>query len=54
LGDGVIAVGPRWKKQLDGGHLRSAVQNRTALGICLIGNFDEKPPTAKQLAAWRP
>lgn len=51
MGDGEIAVGPRWKKQLEGGHLRSAVQNQTALGICLIGNFDEKPPTARQLAS---
>lgn len=49
LGDGVIGVGNRWKQQLDGGHLRSAVQNQTALGICLIGNFDQAKPTAKQL-----
>lgn len=49
LGDGVIGVGNRWTKQLDGGHLRSAVQNQTAIGICLIGNFDEAKPTAKQL-----
>lgn len=51
MGDGEIAVGNRWKKQLEGGHLRSPVQNQTALGICLIGNFDEKPPTPKQLAS---
>lgn len=49
LGDGVIAVGNRWKKQLDGGHLHSTTQNRTALGICLIGNFDKNRPTEKQL-----
>jgi murein DD-endopeptidase MepM/ murein hydrolase activator NlpD len=49
LGDGVIAVGDRWKKQLDGGHLASTAQNRTAIGICLIGNFDQTKPTAKQL-----
>lgn len=49
LGDGVIAVGNRWKKQLDGGHLASVAQNRTAIGICLIGNFDQTKPTAKQL-----
>ncbi len=49
LGDGVIAVGNRWKKQLDGGHLHSAAQNRTAIGICLIGNFDQDQPTKKQM-----
>jgi N-acetyl-anhydromuramyl-L-alanine amidase AmpD len=49
LGDGVIGVGNRWKKQLDGGHLRSEAQNRTAIGICLIGNFDESKPTEKQM-----
>jgi len=49
MGDGVIAVGNRWKKQLDGGHLHSLEQNKIALGICLIGNFDQDKPTAAQL-----
>ena len=49
MGDGEIAVGDRWKAQLNGGHLRSEDQNKIALGICLIGNFDKTPPTAKQL-----
>lgn len=49
MSDGEIAVGNRWKQQLDGGHLRSTAQNQTALGICLIGNFDKTKPTAKQL-----
>jgi N-acetyl-anhydromuramyl-L-alanine amidase AmpD len=49
MSDGEIAVGNRWKQQLDGGHLRSTAQNKTALGICLIGNFDKTKPTAKQL-----
>lgn len=47
--DGEIAVGNRWKKQLDGGHLHSEAQNKIALGICLIGDFDKHPPTARQL-----
>ena len=51
LGDGEIAVGNRWKEQLDGGHLRSEEQNKIALGICLIGNFDNTKPTGKQLAS---
>lgn len=47
--DGEIAVGNRWRKQLNGGHLHSEAQNRVALGICLIGDFDRHPPTARQL-----
>ena len=47
--DGEIAVGNRWQEQLDGGHLRSESQNKIALGICLIGNFDQTKPTGKQL-----
>ncbi len=49
MGDGEIAVGNRWKKQLDGGHLHSEAQNKIALGICLIGDFNKHPPTARQL-----
>lgn len=49
MADGAIGVGNRWKKQLDGGHLHSATQNQTALGICLIGNFDQERPTEKQM-----
>ncbi|HZI32783.1 MAG TPA: LysM peptidoglycan-binding domain-containing protein [Candidatus Binatia bacterium] len=49
MGDGEIAVGNRWKKQLDGGHLRSLEQDKIALGICLVGNFDKSYPTAAQM-----
>jgi LysM repeat protein len=47
--DGDIGVGGRWKEQHDGGHLRSESQNKVALGICLVGNFDARAPTAKQM-----
>lgn len=47
--DGEIYVGNRWKKQLDGGHLASAAQNGTSLGICLVGNFDRDLPTPRQM-----
>jgi len=47
--DGQISVCQRWRKQLDGGHLRSQAQNRISLGICLVGNFDRHKPTTKQL-----
>lgn len=49
MGDGEIAVGNRWKEQINGGHLRSEAQNKIALGICLIGNFDKTSPTPQQL-----
>jgi len=49
MGDGEIGVGNRWKGQLDGGHLHSESQNKVALGICLVGNFDQHPPSARQL-----
>ncbi len=49
MGDGEIYVGSRWLKQINGGHLASEAQNETSLGICLVGNFDAKPPTSRQL-----
>jgi len=53
MGDGEIAVGSRWTKQLDGGHLASASQNKISLGICLVGNFEKHKPTARQLDVLR-
>jgi LysM repeat protein len=47
--DGEIAVCPRWRQQLDGGHLHSEAQNKISIGICLVGNFDRHKPTPKQL-----
>jgi hypothetical protein len=47
--DGEIAVGGRWKQQLDGGHVASEAQNRIAIGICLVGNFEESKPTDRQM-----
>jgi murein DD-endopeptidase MepM/ murein hydrolase activator NlpD len=53
MDDGEIAVGSRWTKQLDGGHLASASQNKISLGICLVGDFEKHKPTARQLDALR-
>jgi LysM repeat protein len=47
--DGEIAVGQRWRLQLDGGHLRSESQNKTAIGICLVGDFDKAGPNDRQM-----
>ena len=49
LGDGEIGVGSRWTKQLAGGHLISEEQNQVSIGICLVGNFDDGQPTARQM-----
>jgi len=49
--DGEVYIGSRWKGQLDGGHVKKQSLNKTCIGICLIGNFETKSPTAKQLSA---
>lgn len=49
MGDGEIYIGNRWKKQIQGGHLASEQLNMSSIGICLVGNFEEKGPTARQM-----
>ena len=51
--DGEIAVGQRWTKQLDGGHLASEAQNKVAIGICLVGNFDTHQPSRREMDSLR-
>ncbi len=49
-GNGEIEVGDRWKKQIHGAHTANMDLNRIAIGICLVGNFEENnEPTKKQL-----
>ncbi len=49
-GYGEIEVGDRWKKQIHGAHTANMDLNRIAIGICLVGNFEENnEPTKKQL-----
>lgn len=50
-GDGEIEVGSRWMRQIKGGHVRSDQINEVAIGICLVGNFDQVRPTPNQVAA---
>ena len=50
--DGEIEIGPRWHKQQTGGHVKNHLINQTAIGICLIGNFEKTHPSKKQLAAF--
>ena len=49
--DGEVFIGGRWKGQLDGGHVKKQSWNKTCIGICLIGNFELRPPSSKQLTA---
>jgi LysM repeat protein len=51
-GEGQIEVGPRWLKQLDGGHVRSDFYNAHGIGICLVGNFEKRRPSARQMASF--
>ncbi len=51
-GDGEIEVGPRWRRQLLGGHVKNYRINLTAVGICLVGNFEEAHPSRNQLEAF--
>jgi len=53
LADGAIHATPRWRRQLDGGHVRGAQHNRVALGVCLVGDFEDGigEPTDAQVAA---
>jgi len=61
--DGRVYVGPRWQRQITGAHCKSKrgryfgvwrddnFFNAHGIGICLVGNFEERPPTPRQLAA---
>jgi hypothetical protein len=51
MSDGEIEPTFRWREQLQGAHAGSAEYNERGIGIALVGNFDEGPPTAAQLAA---
>lgn len=50
-GDGEIEIGPRWTKQINGGHVASDYLNNIALGICFVGDFNRDRPTKAQIAA---
>lgn len=49
--DGEIAIGDRWKKQIQGGHLSSYTLNQISIGICLVGDFSKTKPTSKQITS---
>jgi LysM repeat protein len=49
MGDGEIFIGNRWKQQLDGGHLAIPELNKNSLGICLVGDFQKRRPTKREM-----
>jgi hypothetical protein len=48
-GDGEIEVTFRWREQREGAHAKG--WNDLAVGICLVGNFEETDPTPAQREA---
>jgi N-acetyl-anhydromuramyl-L-alanine amidase AmpD len=50
--DGRIEVGHRWRGQMTGAHCKSTDNryNRFGIGICLVGNFENREPSAAQTA----
>ena len=54
--DGQVEVAQRWTNQKHGVHCRDGKNpdvNEYGIGICLVGNFEDTPPTPKQVAAVR-
>ncbi|RIK64270.1 MAG: hypothetical protein DCC65_14740 [Planctomycetota bacterium] len=50
--DGQVFVGGRWNQQKHGAHCKTPnnYYNDHGIGICLIGDLDDHPPTPKQIA----
>jgi len=47
--DGQIEMSPRWIKQEDGAHCKASGMNAKAIGICLIGNFNNERVSREQM-----
>lgn len=49
--DGQVEVTFRWRKQQTGAHCKTPDNwaNESAVGICLVGNFNETVPTSRQM-----
>jgi len=53
--DGLVETTFRWKQQIQGAHAGAGQKrhNEHWVGICLVGNFNETRPTARQMASLR-
>jgi LysM repeat protein len=49
--DGQIEVTPRWLQQQEGRHCKASHMNQKAIGICLVGNFNEGKVSERQMEA---
>ena len=49
--DGAIESTFRWREQMHGAHAGNNKYNQHGIGICLVGNFENEPPSEAQLAA---
>jgi hypothetical protein len=52
--DGQIEIAQRWNNQKQGVHCRNARTpeiDEYGIGICLVGDFEQEPPTPRQIAA---
>jgi hypothetical protein len=53
-GDGEVEVTFRWRRQIPGAHCGGTPgnwANQDGIGICIVGNFDQTTPTARQMRA---
>jgi hypothetical protein len=51
-GDGEVEVTYRWRRQMVGAHCKTDEDNwanREAIGVCLVGDFNETLPTPRQM-----
>lgn len=53
-GDGEVEVTFRWREQRTGAHCKTPDNwaNEKAVGICLVGNFEQTAPTVRQLQSF--
>ncbi len=48
--DGELEISPRWEQQKAGPRCFNSKINKSAIRICLVGNFEKNKPTEQQIA----
>jgi N-acetyl-anhydromuramyl-L-alanine amidase AmpD len=49
MADGMVEPTFRWRQQLHGAHAGDRQYNQEGIGICLVGDFNDSPPTPRQI-----